>query len=94
MAAPLGRPRRDPVEAIRLRKIKHVAFHQGVQFNGKVYSSLNAEMHEKHNVEMFILDGGCLQVKMDTGKGMEEWIIGSGMWHYAKTELLDPRSDE
>lgn len=84
----MARPKQCKVEALRLHKVKHVAFHQGVQFNGKVFSSLNADVHEKNGIDMHVLSNGCLSVKMNVGKGDEEWIIGSGMWHYAKLEPL------
>lgn len=82
-------PKKDQIEAMRIKKVKHATFHSGVQFNGKVYNSLNCKMHASLKPEMYVLMNGCLEVNLDTGNtgdGMEKWIVGSGMWHSVKTE--------
>ena len=73
------------------RRIKHIVFHQGVQFGvGMVVNSLNVEKQKAYKPEIQLLPSGCVLVKMVKDGGPREWVVGSGMWHYAE---LTPESD-
>lgn len=70
----------------KVRKVKHARFHLGVQLNGKVFMSLDSNVHEKHGIEMWALPNNRLQVILDN----EEWLIPDSVTHSMK---LFPEED-
>lgn len=98
MAGP-GRPKQDSLDAMILKRVKHATFHQGVQFNGKVFNSLDEKVHAPYDIQMHVLKNGCLLVRMaipspTQAAKMEQWIIGTAMWHSIKISDEECSSSE
>lgn len=79
MAGP-GRP-----AGVRVREVTHVRFHLGVQFNGKVFMSMDKVVNK---ALMHAMPNNRLHVVMND----EEWFVPDSVIHSMKLVKEEPES--